>query len=201
LSPLIGLLAHPPGSNVAARARREPDEDTMAISLYDASVGSYLQMLGAMGGFLDKGLAHFKENHTDLNAVVETRLIADMQPFRFQVQQAVHHSMGTIEALKHGQFSPQLTAPAHDYAGLQALVAQALAALHKVTPAEINAREGAEVVFVFGEYRHPYTAEGFVLYFSLPNLHFHATTAYDILRMKGVPIGKRDFMSVQRPPA
>jgi hypothetical protein len=44
----------------------------------------------------------------------------------------------------------------------------------------------------------PFTAEGFLLSFSLPNLHFHATTAYDILRTKGVPLGKRDYMGPLR---
>ena len=40
----------------------------------------------------------------------------------------------------------------------------------------------------------PFTAEGFLLTFSLANFHFHATTAYDILRSKGVPLGKRDYL-------
>jgi hypothetical protein len=48
-------------------------------------------------------------------------------------------------------------------------------------------------VFQLGERKMPFTAEGFLMSFSLPNLHFHATTAYDILRMKGAPIGKRDY--------
>ena len=55
-----------------------------------------------------------------------------------------------------------------------------------------------EVLFQFGEMKMPFTAEGFLLSFSIPNLHFHATTAYDILRMKGVPLGKRDYMGQPR---
>ena len=50
------------------------------------------------------------------------------------------------------------------------------------------------MAFVMGERRMPFTAEGFLMSFSLPNLHFHATTAYDILRMQGVPLGKRDYL-------
>ena len=44
----------------------------------------------------------------------------------------------------------------------------------------------------------PFVVEGFLLSFSTPNLHFHATTAYDILRGKGVPLGKRDYMGQMR---
>ena len=59
----------------------------------------------------------------------------------------------------------------------------------------VDAWEGKEVVFQIGGNKLPFTAENFVLSFSLPNLHFHATTAYDILRMKGVPLGKRDYLN------
>ena len=47
--------------------------------------------------------------------------------------------------------------------------------------------------FEFGERRMDFTAEEFLLSFSQPNFYFHATTAYDILRFKGLPIGKRDY--------
>jgi hypothetical protein len=78
------------------------------------------------------------------------------------------------------------------------LIAEARAALQQLKPAEVNAMEGRDVVFQFRDYKMPFAAEGFLLSFSLPNLHFHATTAYDILRMKGVPLGKRDYMGPLR---
>jgi hypothetical protein len=78
--------------------------------------------------------------------------------------------------------------------GLSLYDVDAQAKLAKLTPAEINAREGAEVAFQVGPNTLRFTAPDFVLSFSLPNLHFHATTAYDILRSKGVPLGKRDYM-------
>ena len=67
-----------------------------------------------------------------------------------------------------------------------------------MTPAEINAREGAEVVFEVRDTRRFFTVENFVLSFSLPNFYFHATTAYDILRSKGAPLGKLDYMGALR---
>jgi hypothetical protein len=166
----------------------------MAISLYDLSVTTYLQTLGAVGHFLDRGLKHCSENGLDLAGIVETRLFPDMLPFRFQIQSTIHHSVDAIDAVKTGKFGVAHDKTPHDYVALQALIVEAQETLRKLAPEEINTREGADVVFEVGGNKLPFTAENFVLSFSLPNLHFHATTAYDILRSKGVPLGKRDYM-------
>lgn len=170
----------------------------MAISLYDLSVANFLQTLGGVAGFLDRGLAHCTANKIDPNEIVETRLAPDMLPFRFQVLSVAHHSLGAIEGVKQGLFSPPSSTPPLDYAGLQKVVADAREGLKKLTPAEVNALEGRDMVFQMREMKLPFTAEGFLMSFSLPNLHFHATTAYDILRMKGVPLGKRDYLGQMR---
>jgi hypothetical protein len=166
----------------------------MATSLYDLSVTSFLETLSGVDGFLGSALSHFTAKGVDPNEVVETRLFHDMLPFRFQVQAVAHHSLGAIQGIQRALFQPPANLAALDYRGLQKLVADTREALQKLTPAEVNALEGRDVVFQIGNLKLPFTAEGFVLSFSLPNLHFHATTAYDILRMKGVPIGKRDFL-------
>jgi hypothetical protein len=166
----------------------------MAISLYDATVACYLQTLGGVVGFLDKGAAHFKTDDVDLNEIVESRLIPDMLPFRFQVQAVAHHSLGAVEGVRKGIFLPPASLPPHDYHGLQKLIGDTREALKALSPAEINGFEGKDVTFEIGGRKIPFLAEGFFLSFSLPNFHFHAATAYDILRMRGVPIGKRDYL-------
>ncbi len=170
----------------------------MAISLYDVSVRSFLQVLGGVSGFLERGLAHCQDNGVDPESIVETRIFDDMLPFRFQIISVAHHSAGAIEGARSGVFRPPGMAQPLDYAALQGLVADAKAALEAVTPEEINALEGKDVAFELGPRTLPFTAEGFLMSFSLPNLHFHATTAYDILRSKGVPLGKRDYMGQMR---
>jgi hypothetical protein len=170
----------------------------MAISLYELSIASYLQSLAAVNGFLDRGLAHFRENNIDPEQVVETRLYPDMLPFRFQIQSVAHHSVGAIEGVKNGIFRPPSNLANHDYAGLQALIADARQTLEKATPEVVNALEGGDVVFEIRNTKIPFTAEKFILSFSLPNFYFHATTAYDILRSKGVPVGKRDYLGTLR---
>jgi hypothetical protein len=170
----------------------------MAIPLYDVSVTSFQQVLGGVAGFLEKGLAHCKANNIDLNALVETRLVPDMLPFRFQVIAVAHHSLGAIQGAQAGVFKPPSGPMDQDYAGLQKLIADARAGLSKLTREAVDALEGKDVIFQLGPNKLPFTAEGFFMSFSLPNLHFHATTAYDILRMKGAPLGKRDYMGALR---
>ena len=166
----------------------------MTFSLYDATVANYLQMLGAVGGFLEKSLSHFRDKGVDPAEIVDARLTADMLPLRFQIVSVVHHSCGAIEAAKNGVFTPSSGKPDLDYAALQAMVEEARAELSVLTPETVNALVGRDVTFRFGERALPFTAEGFLMSFSLPNFFFHATTAYDILRHKGAPLGKRDFM-------
>jgi uncharacterized protein len=166
----------------------------MTFSLYDATVANYLQILGAVGGFLEKSLGHFRDKGVDPAEIVETRLTADMLPLRFQIASVVHHSRGAMEAAKNGVFTPASGRPDADYAALQALVTEAHTELSALTPETVNALVGREVTFRVGERALPFTAEGFLMSFSLPNFFFHATTAYDILRHKGAPLGKRDFM-------
>jgi len=166
----------------------------MTFALYDATVANYLQILGAVGGFLDKSLTHFRDKGIDPAEVVESRLVPDMMPLRFQIVSVAHHSRGAIEAARNGVFSPSMGKPDLDYAALQAMVKDAHNELSAQTPDAINGLVGRDVTFKFGERALPFTAEGFLMSFSLPNFYFHAATAYDILRHKGAPLGKRDFM-------
>ena len=170
----------------------------MAISFYDISVGSYLQTLGAVIGFLEKGRTYCEEKNIDLDDIVTTRLYSDMLPFRFQVVSVVHHSLGALKGIQAGIFSPPDGYGEPDYAGLQTLVADARSEIEGMDRGAINGLEGKEMVFALGERKLPFLAEDFVLTFSLPNFHFHAATAYDILRIEGAPIGKRDFMGAMR---
>jgi uncharacterized protein len=161
----------------------------MAFSLYDATVANYLQILGSVGGYLDKSLKHFQEKGVDLAKMVEAKLAPDMLPLRFQIVSVAHHSRGAMDAAKNGVFSPPGAKPDLDFAGTQAR--DELAALK---PDAVNALIGRDVTFKVGDRALPFTAEGFLMSFSLPNFFFHATTAYGILRNNGAPLGKRDFM-------
>ena len=117
-----------------------------------------------------------------------------MLPLRFQIVSVAHHSRGAMEAAKNGVFVPPSGKPDLDFPALQALVTDTRSELAKLTPDAVNALVGRDVTFNLGDRALPFTAEGFLMSFSLPNFFFYATTAYGILRHKGAPLGKRDFM-------
>ncbi len=170
----------------------------MAISLYDATVPSYQQILGAVAGVLDRGLAHCQDNNIDPADLVSARLFEDMLPLSFQIVSVAHHSIDAIEGVREGSFGPPTQALPTEYAALQKMVADTREALKGVSAAEVNGFEGKDVTFAIRDFKIPFTAEGFLLSFSLPNFYFHAATTYDILRSRGVPLGKRDFMGAMR---
>jgi uncharacterized protein len=165
----------------------------MATSLYDISVASYLQTVGAVAGFLDRATRYCAETGSDPDDFVGARLFEDMAPFHFQIECVYHHSVWALEAVKSGLFAPPALVGPIPFVDLQAMMAQTETALKAFTPDEVNSWAGKDLDFQIGPRRLPFTAENFFLSFSLPNFHFHAVTAYDILRMKGVPLGKRDY--------
>ena len=165
----------------------------MAISLYDLSVPTFLQSIDAVSGFLVRAVQHCSATGGNPDDYVDMRLFADMAPFHFQIEALSHHAAWGVEALITGVFAPPGLVGSMPFADLQAMVAEAGAKLRAFTRDEVDACAGKHLDLQIGPRRLAFTAETFILSFSLPNFHFHAVTAYDILRANGVPIGKRDY--------
>jgi hypothetical protein len=169
----------------------------MPISLHECTVASFDTTLGALEQVLAKGRAYCEESDIALDDVVGTRLRDDMLPFHFQVVSAWHHSVGALNGVKAGEFAPPPKIE-RDYAGLQALLGEAREGLKAFTVDIVEGYIGADVVFKIGENEIPFVAQDFLLSFSKPNFYFHAATAYDILRIQGVALGKRDFIGAMK---
>jgi uncharacterized protein len=165
----------------------------MPTSLYDLSVASYLQTVGAVAGFLERAAKQCAETGSDPDEFVDARLFEDMAPFHFQIECVYHHSVWGLEAVKSGLFAPPALVGPIPFVDLQAMIAHTETALKAFTPDEVNSWSGEDLDLQIGPRRLAFTAENFFLSFSLPNFHFHAVTAYDILRANGVPLGKRDY--------
>lgn len=172
----------------------------MAFSLYAAVVPPYLQILGSVSEWLVKARTSCAERKIPETDLVQACLAPDMLPFAYQVKATGLHSIGAIEAIRKGVFVPDATSTPATIAELQSRVAATLTALAAVVPAEVDGFVGRDVCFSLPSrnLRLDFTAEDFLTSFSMPNFYFHATTAYDILRWKGVAIGKRDFMGQLR---
>lgn len=170
----------------------------MPISLHAAFVPSALQMLGTCDHLIDKAEGWCGETGCAPDEAIGARIHEEMFPFSYQVKSVAVHTAGAIDGLRAGVFSPDLNPPPEDFAGLRAAIGKARALLEAVGEDELEAFIGRPMRFEFGEFRLDFTAENFLLSFSQPNFYFHAATAYDILRMKGVAVGKRDFMAQVR---
>lgn len=152
------------------------------------------------GRVLGKALEHCHEHGEDPDKLLEVRLFQDMLPFKFQVWNAVHQSLGAIRGIKEGLFgSPPQIPDSMDYIGMQAAVASALSELACLDAGEVEPFSGKDVRYQAGNITLPFTAGSFVASFSLPNFHFHAAITYGILRQRGIPLGKQHFLGGMRP--
>lgn len=165
----------------------------MGTSFYDLSVPTFLQTVRAIGGFLKRVAEHCAETGADADGFVHARLFDDMAPFHFQIEAAWHHSVWGLEAAKTGVFTPPALVGPVPFADLQSMIGKAEMALEAFSPDEVNGWAGKELDLQIGPRRLAFTSENLILSFSLPNFHFHAVTAYNILRSRGVPLGKRDY--------
>ena len=165
----------------------------MAFTLYAATIPSYLQIVESVSRLIGKAESYCSDSGLEPEALIQARLAEDMLPFAYQVKSTAVHSLGAIEGVRKGTFSPDTTTPPATFDALRERVAVTTAALEAFDPDEVESFIGRPMRFEFGTNRMDFVAEEFLLSFSQPNFYFHATTAYDILRMKGVELGKRDF--------
>lgn len=172
----------------------------MTISLYAATVPSFLQHLRALDGILAKAEAFCAAGTTAESDLLASRLVADMAPLGTQLKWARTHSLGALNGVKAGTFSPDMSEAPATLATHRANLAEAVAGLEALDPADVDALADSDVLFTIPrmDMKLPFTGANFLFSFSLPNFFFHVTTAYDLLRVAGLDIGKRDYLGTMR---
>ena len=170
----------------------------MPLTLNAAFVPSALQIIGSTRNTVDKAEAWCTEKGCDAGEVIHAKLIDDMFDFSYQVKSVAVHTAGAIEGLRAGVFSPDLAPPPDSFAGLRAALDDAQSVLEKLGVDELEEFMGKPMRFEFRDFGIDFTAEDFLLSFSQPNFYFHATTAYDIMRMLGASVGKTDYLGKLR---
>lgn len=184
----------------------------MVITLYELSVPTFLQTNRAMSKVLDRATKQCALTGANPDDFVLARLHEDMAPFSFQIEAAWHHSVWGVEALKTGAFTPPPLVWPNTFAELQTMIDKAVTMLEAFTREDVNSWSGRDLVIevfqpvdeentsasAWAPQTLTFTSETYVLTYSLPNFYFHAVTAYDILRMQGVQIGKSDFQGQLR---
>jgi hypothetical protein len=165
----------------------------MTLSMYQASIPVFIRAFGNLSAILDKGVEHAKTAKLDPATLIEARLFEGMSPLPAQIQRASDTAKGCAARLG-GIEAPKFPDEEKTFADLQARIAKTVEFLKSVKPGQIDGSEGKEISFNAGKTTLNFTGQSYLLNFALPNFFFHVTTAYDILRHKGVPVGKTDFL-------
>ena len=165
----------------------------MQISMYTASVPRLINGLTNLSHILGKAQAHAETKEIDPIVFANMRIYPDMLPLSRQVQIACDVSKGLVARLAG------LEIPAHedtekDLKDLQARIAKTIAFIETVKPEQIDGTEDKDIVVKRGDKETHYKGMQFLLGHCLPNLHFHTTTTYSMLRASGVEIGKSDYL-------
>ncbi len=166
----------------------------MAYTLYDAAVTPCVQQLGGLVGIIDKAAAHCVANKVEEAALLQDRLYPDMFCLARQIRQSADFGMNTGGRLA-GVTPPAL--PVVDdtsFADARHRVETALSFVKSLTRDQINGAEDKIIAWSAGGNERKLKGNDYLQQFALPNFYFFVTTAYDILRHRGVAVGKRDFL-------
>ena len=166
----------------------------MQTSLYSVTVPSFIKTLTKLSGILDKASVYAAEHSLAESELLDARLAPDMFPLSKQIQ-VVCDQAKALAARLNGTDPVAMEDNEKSFAELKERINKTIELLNAVAPSDVDGHEGAQVTIKYfpGMYMN---GQDYALEYVLPNFYFHAVTAYDILRMKGVPLGKADIASL-----
>jgi hypothetical protein len=165
----------------------------MAFTIYDASIPPMIRMLQSISKIMDKAVAQAKSEDRDLSSLLDARLAPDMHPFPRQIQIMSDAAKGAAARLAEIE-APAMPDTETTFPELQARISKTIDFLTSVSADKLAGAEDREIVMKFPSGEMKFSGRDFLTQFALPNFFFHATTAYGLLRHKGINIGKMDFL-------
>ena len=165
----------------------------MTLSMYQASVPVFVRALGNLADVLKKGEAHAKSKNVSDEVLLQTRLIPDMLPLVKQVQIAADMACRGAARLAGAEpmsFEDNETTLEQIYSRID----RAIEYIKTFKPEQIDGSEARTVVMKTRTGEVTFEGQAYLLGFVIPNVFFHCTTAYNILRVAGTEIGKTDFI-------
>jgi hypothetical protein len=165
----------------------------MTISMYQASVPSFIRMLNNLSAILEKAVAHAEAKKIDPAVLTNSRLYPDMLPLARQIHIATDQAKGCGARLA-GIEPPKFEDKEATFPELIARIQKTISFLDSFKPEQIDGSEKKTITLQVRNNTLTFEGMPYLLNFALPNFYFHVTTAYDILRHCGVEIGKRDYL-------
>ena len=166
----------------------------MSLSMYAATVPPFRAMLKNLSAVMAKGEAHCEAKKIDPSAFLGSRLYPDMLPFTAQVQIAADNVKGAAGRLSGAEI-PKFEDNEKTFAELQARIDKTVAFLDTLTPAQFEGAAERDIVLQLRDRKVEFKGVDYLLQWANPNIYFHITTAYALLRHGGVDIGKKDYLS------
>lgn len=168
------------------------------ISLYNASIPCLIHNLQNLSEILKKGAAYAAEKKFDPSVLVNARLAPDMFPLSKQVQIATDIAKGFAARIS-GVENPKFEDNETSFEQLQARIAKTITFLKSVDEMKVNGQEARVIELKVGGLELKFNGLDYLLHFVIPNVYFHITATYAILRHNGVAIGKNDFLGEIQP--
>jgi uncharacterized protein len=170
----------------------------MAFTVYEALIPPTIRALENLSAILDKAVAQTKSEDKSLDTLIEARLAPDMHPFPRQIQIASDIAkMGAARLA--GVEPPSYPDEEKTFPELHQRIAKTIAYLKTFRPEQFEGAESRIVVLKFPNGEMSFSGRDYLTGFVFPNLYFHITTAYALLRSNGIAIGKMDYLGP--PPA
>lgn len=163
------------------------------LSIYEAAIPPLKRTLGNLAGILQKGEQYADAKKVEHHVLLNARLFVDMYPLTRQIQIATDMSKGAGARLA-GIEIPRYEDSETSFAELQARIAKTIFFLDSISPYQLAGAETREVTITVRKVDLKFSGQDYLLKWVLPNVYFHVTTAYNILRHSGVELGKRDFL-------
>ena len=167
----------------------------MSLSMYQASVPVFIRSLANLSAILKKGEAYAQAKKIEPSVLVNARLYPDMFSLLRQVQIASDTAKGCASRLA-GQEPPSYPDTEQTFAELYARLDKTIAHLKSLKPVQVDGSEERAIELKMRDRTVHTKGREYLLERALPNLFFHVTTAYNILRHNGVEIGKGDFLGL-----
>ena len=165
----------------------------MALSMYQVTIPVFIRVLNNLSAILDKGAAHAEAKKIEPSVFVNARLAPDMFPLARQIQIATDAVKGCAARLA-GVDIPSFADTETSFPELQERIAKTVAFLNGITEAQLEGSESKTVTLKVRGSDMEIQGLPYLTGFVLPNLFFHVTTAYGILRHNGVDLGKMDYL-------
>ena len=165
----------------------------MSMSMYQASVPIFVQMLTGLSGVLDKAEAYATEKKVDQSVMLSLRLHPTMWALAKEVQAATDFARITTARLAD-QEPLTIEETEKSFADLKARIKRTIDYVQGFKPAQIDGSEQKVITFKMGGREVSFKGQDYLVGFALPNFYFFCTTAYDILRSNGVELVKRDYL-------